>query len=302
MPFEPSAIDAYRSKSEWDATAAELLATMLERWHLTAEEPFVGGEAGSVVRVTDSTGQPAVLKVGFPHFEGVWEAVGLEALGPVAPTVLKQDAWTWSMLLERIEPGTHLTTAPLPEGKALDVAAGVLAAIHQTAVPDGLLTLEDVIRSYVRNARARFDGQEAELASLGVVEPVLRALDECERLAATSIDRRFLHGDFNPGNILFDESSDSWRVIDPKPMACDPAFDMAPMIGQLANPWRSSDPAALLVDRVTTFAEACSIVPQRAIEWAFARTGLDITWRIEDGDHRQAEAGSRQLTVWQSLL
>ncbi len=65
-----------------------------------------------MLQVTTADGTSAVLKVGFPHFEGVWEAVGLERWGPdLAPEVLRQDPWTWSLLLEQLRPGTQLVNA-----------------------------------------------------------------------------------------------------------------------------------------------------------------------------------------------
>src|SRR5688572_29034049 len=94
-PFELSPIDAYASRQAWDATAAELVGTMLNRWHLTPQQAYTGGEAAAVLAVTTSDGTHAVLKVGYPHVESVWEAVGLESWGaPLAPRVLRQDAWT----------------------------------------------------------------------------------------------------------------------------------------------------------------------------------------------------------------
>src|SRR6187431_1984556 len=123
VAFEVAAIEAYPTRSRWDASAAEIVQTMLDRWHLEPGDAYVGGEAASVLRVTTSDGRPAVLKVGFPHPEAVGEAIALEAWGPqLCPRVLRQDPWTWSLLLERVESGIPLSRLDLSVTEALAVA------------------------------------------------------------------------------------------------------------------------------------------------------------------------------------
>ena len=301
VPFESIALDAYPQKSAWEATAAELVATMLDRWHLTVEDAYVGGSGGSVLRVHKKDGSPAVLKVGFPHFEGLWEAVGLELMAPVAPQVLRQDPWTWSLLLELVEPGTQLHSVPMQPDEALDVAAGVLARIHQTAAPDGVLTLESVIDAYASSARDRFDEQRVDLERLGVRQLVERAVDDSIKLAASGPQHPLLHGDFNPGNVL-SSGEGGWMVVDPKPMTGDSAFDPAPLIAQIGDPWTASDPADVLRSRFERFCLATGIDAPRAMHWAFVRAGYDVTWYLEDGNAPAAESSASRLTVLTRLL
>ena len=124
VPFELSVTESFASKSAWDATTLELVATMLDRWHLTAGTAFEGGVAASVLAVTTADGTPAVLKVGYPHWEAAFEAVGLDAYGPaLAPRVIRQDAWTWSLLIERVEPGIPLSRTAMAPDAALTAAA-----------------------------------------------------------------------------------------------------------------------------------------------------------------------------------
>jgi streptomycin 6-kinase len=300
VPFELIAIDAYRNRDAWDASAAEIVATMLARWQLIPGAAFVGGESGSVLRVTQEDGSPAVLKVGFPHFEGEWEAAGLDALGAVAPAVLRQDPWTWSLLLEAIEPGDPLSTVPLPAAEALDVAADLLKTINSTPPPRELLMLETVADAYGRNARARLPEQQSALESLGVAELVGRAIDNCESLARSGSQGRFLHGDFNPGNVLLGMGG-SWFVVDPKPMRGDPAFDAAPMISQLGDPWHSAHPERALADQVMRFCDRAGLDIPRVTEWGFARCGLDVSWHLEDGNRHSAKRSAAQLLVWSRL-
>jgi streptomycin 6-kinase len=298
VAFEVTAVDGYPSKTRWDAAAAELVATMLDRWHLTAGGAFVGGEAASVLRVTTRDGRPAVLKVGYPHVEAMWEAVALESWGPrLAPAVLRQDPWTWSMLLEAVEPGIPLSRLELPADEVLTVAAELYRDVLATEPAAGIPTLLDIVGDYVRDARARFPGQRGELAHLGVLELVEHGLDLSEDLAANDGMSRMLHGDFNPGNIL-SAGEGGWRVIDPKPMLGDPEFELFPLIEQLGSPWTRADPATAVAAQLELVARIAGVDPAKSARWALARAAFTVSWYLDDGNARAAAAAARELPVW----
>jgi streptomycin 6-kinase len=300
VAFENTPIEQYRSKADWDATAAELVGTMLDRWHLTAGAAYVGGEAGSALRVVTADGTHAVLKVGFPHFEGVWEAVGLECWGPEhAPEVLRQDPWTWSLLLEQLSPGTQLLQAQIPVDEALRIAAELYGQFSSRPVPPGILTLPDMMAEYLTNARARLPEQQSELARLDATELLEHGLAEAEALAATDGASAFLHGDYNPGNVL--SSGTGWKVIDPKPMVGDREFDVFPLIEQLGSPLAGADPLATLEHHLTEFTRVVGCDPARTARWCFARSALNLSWWLEDGNHDSATAAVPEIKLWKQL-
>ena len=286
VPFEPTAIAAYPSRSAWDAAAAELVATMLERWRLTALLPFTGGEGGSVLAVRTADGGDAVLKVGYPHVEAVDEAVGLEALGAaLAPQVLRQDAWTWSLLLERVRPGTPLSLVELHADEALGIAMELHRRLRSVRV--AVRPLAEVMLPFVEIAVRSPMGDDPE--------PVAEGLAVYRELLATPAPRTLLHGDFNPGNVL--EAGGRWRIIDPKPMLGDPAFDLPPMLDQVGDPWRRPDPERVLADRVAALPDD----PMRVARWAFARAALDVSWYLEDDDREGAAISLRRARGWRSI-
>lgn len=305
VAFESTPIDRYRTKADWDAEAADLVRVMLERWQLTAGEPFAGGVAASVLRVTTAEGTPAVLKVGFPHLEGVWEAVALESWGPsVAPRVLRQDASTWSLLLELVAPGTPLSTLDLPPEDGLRAAAELYRGLVSHPAPPGVVTLPEVMDVYLANARARRPGQSAELEWLDAASLLDRGLAEVEALAASDSGSAFLHGDYNPGNVLAaggQSATDAWRVIDPKPMVGDPEFDVFPLIEQLGSPLAGPDPLRTLERRLLEFCRIVGCDPARAARWCFARSALNLSWLLEDGDHPGAATTVPELRLWREL-
>ena len=294
--FESTAIGAYATKPAWDAVAVEILGVMLERWALTPGRVLMGGYTGTVLEVTGADGAPAVLKIGFPHVEGIAEAVALAAFpSGTAPAVLRQDPWTWAMLLERITPGIPLSEAGLPPDEALVVGAELLARIAASPIPRGVPTLASVVREYTTLARARADEQHGPLGDLGVRELVTAAIDDLDDLALAD-GTAMVHGDFNPGNIL--KSGGGWACVDPKPMVGDSAYDLWPLVSQLGAPFGAADPASTLAGQLTLAAGTAGIDPVRAARWAVGRTALNVTWYLAEGLPDLAARDAAELPVW----
>lgn len=271
---------------------------MLDRWDLAAGGSLPGGYAGTVLAVTRSDGSPAVLKIGFPHPEGIPEAVALEAYPPgTAPLVLRQDPWTWSMLLERIDPGTQLGRAGLATDAALHAGAGLLARIGRATPAAGIPELRDVVRGYSAAARARWTAHREHLDTLGASDLVSSALEDLAGLAdEVDGDGVMLHGDFNPGNILC--SPAGVIAIDPKPMVGDPAFDLWPLVSQLGAPFARADPPSALAGQLELAAAAAGCDPRRAARWASARTALTVGWYLDENRVDLAARSVRELAAW----
>jgi streptomycin 6-kinase len=287
VAFESTAIQLYPSRSSWDATAADLVRTMIERWGLVPGAAFVGGEAASVLQVTTGDGIDAVLKVGFPHFEAVGEAIALESWGRnLAPRVLRQDPWTWSMLLERLRPGTSLRESSLPVLERVRIGSDVLRRISAVAAPPEIPTVTEIAGVHLSNAVARLEGQHSTLVALGALDDVERGLAVLQNLTATGSGSGFVHGDLNPNNVL--QGHDRWMVIDPKPMAGEPEFDVWPLVTQLGD-LRDLDQRLA----VTGFAG------DRAVLWGIARSALDVTWAVMDSS--PAADAVRVLRAWMRL-
>ncbi|WP_161972347.1 aminoglycoside phosphotransferase family protein [Glaciihabitans arcticus] len=278
------------SRTDWDATSLELLATTLERWQLTPGQTLTGGVSALVLEVTQANGSPAVLKLGFPHVEAIGEALGLEAFGPeLAPRVLRQDAWTWALLLESVMPGTSLLDPELAMDDALAAAAALHTRLTARRAPGGIPTLASAMSHYSRGAVSRLPAQLPALESLGVAELVRAGIAQLGSLAADDVPPVLLHGDFNPNNVL--RSGDGWRVIDPKPLVGDPAYDLWPLVAQL--------PGETLRYRVGRMAELTGLSAERIVAWGLVRTALDVSWALEDGLDAEAQAAS--LREWSAL-
>ncbi len=293
--FELAAMATFPSKVEWDASAADLVSTMLARWNLTPGEAFTGGEAGAAIAVRTASGDDAVLKVGFPHAEAVAEALGLAYWSPLlAPRVLRQDVWTWALLLERVEPGIPLSRAPLATPEALESASQLLARLHGTRAPAGVPSITDIVGGWLTNAQA---GSRLDIPSADR-DRVYSALTDARMLLDGDQGRAFLHGDANPGNILWDEPANVWKAIDPKPMIGDPEFDVHPLIEQTGG---TAADARVLEQRMVSVVRELELDADKTLRWCIARCGLTVVWAGDDRDVLALRTARRQLAAWNEI-
>jgi streptomycin 6-kinase len=101
-----------------------------------------------------------------------------------------------------------------------------------------------------------------------------------------------IHGDLHYENVLAADR-EPWLVIDPKPMAGDPHYEIAPM---LWNRWDELVATGNVRDAVRrrffTLVDAAELDEDRARDWVVVRELHNALWAIED-----AEAVSRGLTA-----
>ena len=178
---------------------------LAEEWAFTLGEPYVPGAASEhVVRVELADGTPAVLKIGIPHHESEQEADALERWdGDGAVRLLGRDDARNALLLERCEPGTFLSDgAEDPLGILIDL----LPRLWKDAT--GFHTLIDEVEFW------EMDGELGDLA---------------RELAATQGELVLVHQDLHGENVLAAER-EPWLVIDPKPLAAEREFAVAPIV------------------------------------------------------------------------
>lgn len=301
--FQRSERQSWPAISSWQAETASLVATALERWHLTAGEPYTGGEAGAVLRVTTAAGESAVLKVGFPHVEAVGEALALQAWSPaLAPRVLRQEPWAWWLLLERIEPGIPLSMSALPTDEAIRVGALMLAELSAVRVAPELPSVRGIVDAYLVNAAQRRPARTAALASTESEALVEQGLALAAALAQGDSGRALVHGDLNPGNLLTaGDRAGGWVAIDPKPMRGDPEFDLEPLVTQLGSPSRTVLPEKQLEAWVSLAADHAGLDADLAVRWGVARTALDVTWYAADRNEHAMTAALGRLRSWMAV-
>jgi len=96
-----------------------------DRWSLRLESPYPDSQVSIVFPVVCEDGSHAVLKLQFPHPECEHEAEALRIWnGQGSVRLLAHDPALHALLMERCEPGDHLSRAGADE--ALDVFLGLL--------------------------------------------------------------------------------------------------------------------------------------------------------------------------------
>ena len=200
--------------ADWLAGVPTLLAGTATSWGLTLGAAYPSGAAGHAVRAELPDGTPAVLKLAYPHREALREADALERWdGDGAVRILARDDARNALLLERCEPGTFLSQSP----HALDVLCGLLPRLWRSG--EGFTTLEDEAALWADDI-----AREAR-------DPELRdaALDYLRELAPTQGEQVLVNQDLHGENVLAAQR-EPWLVIDPKPLAGEREFSVAPII------------------------------------------------------------------------
>jgi streptomycin 6-kinase len=200
--------------AEWRANVAELVTECCERWELRPGKPYVPGFCGHALRVELADGTPAALKVFWPGRESEQEADALERWdGDGAVRLYARDDERSALLLERCEPGSFLSEAPDPLG----VLIGLLPRLWKPG--DGFRPLAD-------EAAWWLDDDLAAVEDARLRDAAAEALRE---LAPTQGAQVLLHQDLHGENVLAAER-EPWLVIDPKPLAGEREFSVAPIV------------------------------------------------------------------------
>ena len=258
---------------EWLDELPELVERLLRAWGLTLAGPPIAGNVGLVWEVRRPDGTAAMLKVGWRDAETRHEAEALRRWdGQGAARLFEASDEAGALLLERLDAGTSLTSAPM--GVAIEVAAELLSLLHVSAWPGSEWSgIDDALEL------------EAHVAAPGETyrERIRELRPDVER-AFRSAPHVLLHGDFHYENVL--RSGTSWRAIDPKPSHGPGEWDLLPL---LRNRFDEFPPGPQLLpgirDRLESLIAATGAHPERAYLFAHYRALRDADYarRINDG-------------------
>jgi streptomycin 6-kinase len=227
---------------------------LLERWQLTLGEEYAPGAAGRAFRVELQDGAPAVLKLQHPHREADQEADALERWdGEGAVRLLARDDERQALLLERCEPGTFLSEWV---GDRLGVLVELLPRLWKRA--DGFRTLSDEVAHWAL---------EGEMGEWG------------RELAATQGELVLVHQDLHGDNVLA-AKREPWLVIDPKPLAAEREFSVAPIVRSR----ELGDSRRDVLHRLDRLCSELGLDRERARGWTIVQTAA---WAESDSWHSE---------------
>lgn len=202
----------------------------------------------------------------FPGRESEHEADALRIWdGNGAVRLLAHDPDRHALLVERARPGTHLSQ--IGQERAFDVIVGLLPRLWKPA--------QAPFRPLADEAAWWIEGLPAEWEAAG--RPVDRKLLDAaiallRELAPTQGEQVLLHQDLHADNVLAAER-EPWLVIDPKPLAGEREFAVAPLVRgyELGHSRRAT---LYRFDRLTS---ELGLDRERARGWA---VGQAIAWGI----------------------
>ncbi|QNP67403.1 aminoglycoside phosphotransferase family protein [Streptomyces genisteinicus] len=243
----------------------------LARWGLRVDGPPLCGRVSLVLPVARADGTRAMLKLQGrdEETEGEWLALRTWA-GDGAALLLDHDAETGTLLLERVAPGRHLSSVA-DSRAATRILAGLLARLSAVPAPEGLRRLSDI----AERMTARVPEAVERLALDGERRLLLDCAAAVREVAGEPGDR-LLHWDLHFDNVLAGQR-EPWLVIDPKPLAGDPGFELMPALwnrfGHGEVRWR--------FDLLT---EVLGLDRERARAWTLGRVLQNGLWRCEDAE------------------
>jgi streptomycin 6-kinase len=231
-----------------------VLDLIRERWQLTLGEEYAPGAAGRALRAELSDGTAAVLKLQHPHRESEQEADALERWGgDGAVRLLARDDERHALLLERCEPGTFLSQW---DGDRLGVLVELLPRLWKRA--DGFRTLGDEVAHWA------LAGEVGDLA---------------RDLASSQGELVLVHQDLHGDNVLAAER-EPWLVIDPKPLAAEREFSVAPIVRSHELGGSRRD----VVHRLDRLCWELGLDRERARGWTIVQT---MAWDEGDAWHSE---------------
>jgi streptomycin 6-kinase len=254
----------------WLASLPQVVADVAARWSLRAGDPFEpGGQCSWTAPAAGPSGAELVLKVAF-RFGGEEErdeAAGLrcwDGNGVVRLIAASTTESEYVLLLERCSPGTPLGQV-LPEPEQDVVVAGLLRRLWaQPYAGYPFRPLAVMCAAWAAEFEAGYadlTGGEERLDP-GLARAGIAMFRE---LPASASGQVLLCTDLHAENILASQR-EPWLVIDPKPYAGDPAYDVLQHMLNCEDRL-AADPAAL-ADRM---AGLCGLDAHRVRLWLFAR-------------------------------
>lgn len=268
----------------WLDALPRLVPEVLDEWGLRPDGATMHGHCSVVVPVRTGSGSPAVLKVALPDDESEHEALALRCWGGNGVVrLLRADPWRRALLLERLH---QETLTDLWDIEACELVGAAYTRLHVPAPPQ------------VASLTAAVQRWSAGLAALPRNAPVPRRLVEQAVSLGRALaseepsDPRLLHTDLHYDNVLAADR-EPWLVIDPKPLAGDPHYEVAPL---LWNRWDelAGDVRDGVRRRFHAVVDAAVLDEDRARDWVVVRMMHQALWCLQ-ADPDLTDASTRSF-------
>jgi streptomycin 6-kinase len=273
----PAAVRAMAARgpewATWIDGLPKLVRSQLDHWDLTPNGDAISGYCSIVLPARTADGTAVMLKVAFPDDESEHEHLALRRwAGDGAVRLLSADPHRRALLLERLHT-RDLDSLPVLD--ACEVVAGLYARLHVPA-PAQLRPVTAYLDRWTPQLRAL--PRDAPIPRR-LVEQALSLIGDLFRAPAPGV---MLHGDLHFQNVLAGDR-EPWLAIDPKPMAGDRHYELAPM---LWNRWDEAvgtgDLRFALRRRFHAIVDSAGLDEELARDWVVVRMVYAMAWELDD--------------------
>ncbi|MFM9370667.1 aminoglycoside phosphotransferase family protein [Streptomyces sp. Da 82-17] len=260
----------------WLAELPGIVGALLDRWGCERDGDVLHGAVGVVVPVRTRGGEPAVLKVSFPHPGNDHEPDAFAAWrGRGAVRLYERDDERYAMLLERVR------TATLAEVEDQDEVLRVAGRVSRrlaVPAPPGLPRLRDRAAEWAD----QLERDAWELRHALPRRTLDHALATIRELGAAQPDT-LIHGDLHARNILRADR-EPWLAVDPKGHVGDPAYDGGTLLKSRALAFLEADDLRAAAHRaLAVFAEAAGLDVDRVRRWTQLHAVQAAFWARRHG-------------------
>ena len=297
----------------WLGRLPHLIESTLWNWQLRVDLPAGAdpwhGTSGMVIPVTTSGGEPAALKIAFPHEEALTEPLALRLwAGHGAVRLLRSDESSGALLLERLDSGRTLQQLPMEE--ATVIWGNVL---QQLSIRPATAAEWQKIPRIAATAERYCDELPQRWSELN--EPFGRwlleaALEVCQTRGVltpqSSASEVLVHTDLHFMNILARPNQDMDAVdtpagqsrhyvaIDPQVQLGEAEFALAPCLWNRLHELPRRGAEAALRRRACALADAAGLDGELATQWAIVREVENALCYLERSGH----GGDAQRSLW----
>lgn len=291
----------------WLAHLPGTVADAMDRWQLVrdASAPLRSGYTALVVPVLRPRGDAGVLKVGWPHPEADHEHLALRAWGGRgAVHLLAADPATATLLLERLDADQDLTCGSVLE--TTETLGGLVRLLDRRATPwaprlsDHLVRVaERLDRFGVDPAAARaFPRRMVQQAASIARDLLSEGAGRCDAPAGHPLDRRLVHTDLHQANVLWRPDPGEWVAIDPKVMAADPHWAVAPALWNRWDAVRAAHDARVHLQlRIALLCDAADLDEERARAMTIVRLVDNAVEAARTAGPDAAEWADKAVTI-----
>jgi streptomycin 6-kinase len=269
-------------------TLRQGIEAAMGRWRLVPDGPVRTTPTGFVAFVRQGSDRRVLKIIGFDPDEANSAAVLGHYGGRGAVEAIAHRGR--AILLERIEPGHHLTDLVVAgnDDAATIAVCEVMRALHRGDPPIGpFATVETWGESFADHQRA---GGPLPAATVD------RARGIYAELSRSQGPRFVLHGDLHHDNVLYDAAR-GWLAIDPKGVIGEAAYETGAMLRNPTEETALFATPAVIDRRVRILCERCAFDRARVLGWCFSQAVLAALWASEDGTEDKRGLATAEATL-----